>query len=39
MHKKYHKKFKILGILAVTTQARDGIETYSLIIGLDTPSP
>ena len=28
MHKKYHKKFKILGILAVTTQAREGIETY-----------
>ena len=27
MHKKYHKKFKILGILAVTTQAREGIET------------
>jgi len=22
MHKKYHKKFKILDILAVTTQAR-----------------
>ena len=28
MHKKYHEKFKILGILAVTTQAREGIETY-----------
>ena len=28
MHKKYHKKFKILGILAVTTQAREGIETH-----------
>ena len=28
MHKKYHKKFKILDILAVTTQAREGIETY-----------
>ena len=27
MHKKYHEKFKILGILAVTTQAREGIET------------
>ena len=27
MHKKYHKKFKILDILAVTTQAREGIET------------
>ena len=29
MHKKYHEKFKILGILAVTTQAREGIETYN----------
>ena len=29
MHKKYHEKFKILGILAVTTQAREGIETVS----------
>ena len=28
MHKKYHKKFKILDILAVTTQAREGIETH-----------
>ena len=28
MHKKYHKKFKILDIPAVTTQAREGIETY-----------
>ena len=27
MHKKYHKKFKILDILAVTTQAHKGIET------------
>ena len=27
MHKKYHKKFKILDILAVTTHAREGIET------------
>ena len=27
MHKKYHKKFKILDILAVTTQAREGVET------------
>ena len=26
MHKKYHKKFKILDILAVTTQAHKGIE-------------
>ena len=30
MHKKYHKKFKILDILAVTTQAREGIETLSV---------
>ena len=30
MHKKYHKKFKILDILAVTTQAREGIETTPL---------
>ena len=29
MHKKYHEKFKILYILAVTTQAREGIETPS----------
>ena len=29
MHKKYHEKFKILDILAVTTQAHDGIETGS----------
>ena len=28
MHKRYHKKFKILDILAVTTQAREGIETH-----------
>lgn len=27
MNKKYHEKFKILDILAVTTQAREGIET------------
>ena len=27
MHKKYHEKFKILGIFAVTTQALEGIET------------
>ena len=27
MHKKYHEKFKILDILAVTTQAHKGIET------------
>ena len=31
MHKKYHEKFKILGILAVTTQAREGIETLTQI--------
>ena len=30
MHKKYHKKFKILDILAVTTQAREGIETSKI---------
>ena len=29
MHKKYHKKFKILDIPAATTQAREGIETIS----------
>ena len=29
MHKKYHEKFKILDILAVTTQAHEGIETVS----------
>ena len=29
MHKKHHEKFKILDILAVTTQAREGIETWS----------
>ena len=29
MHKKHHKKFKILDILAVTTQAREGIETLN----------
>ena len=26
MHKKHHEKFKILDILAVTTQAHEGIE-------------
>ena len=31
MHKKYHEKFKILDILAVTTQAHEGIETTSII--------
>ena len=30
MHKKYHEKFKILDILAVTTQAHEGIETRSV---------
>ena len=30
MHKKYHEKFKILDILAVTTQAHEGIETLSV---------
>ena len=30
MHKKYHEKFKILDILAVTTQAHKGIETLTL---------
>ena len=32
MHKKYHEKFKILDILAVTTQAHKGIETIYLRI-------
>ena len=31
MHKKYHEKFKILDILAVTTQAREGIETKNIM--------
>ena len=30
MHKKYHEKFKILDMLAVTTQAHEGIETDML---------
>ena len=30
MHKKYHEEFKILDILAVTTQAHEGIETQML---------
>ena len=36
MHKKYHEKFKILEILAVTTQAHEGIETASpqLVLGI-----
>ena len=33
MHKKYHEKFKILDILAVTTQAHEGIETVSVLFG------
>ena len=32
MHKKYHGKFKILDILTVTTQAREGIETSLTIV-------
>ena len=32
MHKKYHEKFKILDILAVTTQAHKGIETFVHLI-------
>ena len=31
MHKKYHEKFKILDILAVTTQAHEGIETLPIV--------
>ena len=34
MHKKYHEKFKILDILAVTTQAHEGIETSPLSLGI-----
>ena len=36
MHKKYHEKFKILDILAVTTQAREGIETELLSQAIST---
>ena len=36
MHKKYHEKFKILDILAVTTQAHEGIETPHLAVKLCT---
>ena len=36
MHKKYHEKFKILDILAVTTQAHEGIETKEAFRGGDT---
>ena len=32
MHKKYHKKIKILDIIAVTTQAREGIETFEIMM-------
>ena len=37
MHKKYHEKFKILDILAVTTQAHEGIETcrYDLLYSVN----
>ena len=31
MNKKYHEKFKILDILAVTTQACEGIETTGTV--------
>ena len=31
MHRKYHEKFKILDILAVTTQAHEGIETKAAL--------
>ena len=31
MHRKYHEKFKILDILAVTTQAHEGIETLQQV--------
>ena len=34
--KKDHEKFKILDILAVTTQAREGIETSSSYLSLET---
>ena len=34
MHKKYHEEFKILDILAVTTQAREGIETSNVAVDL-----
>ena len=35
MHKKHHEKFKILDILAVTTQAHEGIETSDQKTGSD----
>ena len=34
MNKKYHEKFKILDILAVTTQACEGIETHASVAEL-----
>ena len=34
MHKKYHEKFKILDILAVTNQAHKGIETQLVNVNL-----
>ena len=34
MHKKYHEKFKILDILAVTTQAHEGIETILMTLSV-----
>ena len=37
MHKKYHKKIKKLDILAVTTQAREGIETPSTLLPAKPP--
>jgi hypothetical protein len=36
MHKKYHEKFKILEILAVTTQAHEGIETSRTLVFKET---
>ena len=38
MHKKYHEKFKILDILAVTTQAHEGIETITALTVTGVPS-
>ena len=38
MHKKHHEKFKILDILAVTTQAREGIETTRVRMSLSLSS-
>ena len=36
MYKKHHEKFKILDILAVTTQAREGIETSRPLVFKET---